>query len=102
MKTKTELLLKTIGSYATTCVVWLESSVCLKRKLGVFVGNSCMICMLQTFCDLTFMQTSYIFFQDKRNGEDFLSELDRKEYLKEIHALKQLFGWFNYELKASV
>ena len=48
------------------------------------------------------MQTSYIFFQDKRNGDDFLSELDRKEYLKEIHALKQLFGWFNYELNATV
>ena len=32
----------------------------------------------------------------------FLMELDRKEYLKEIHALKQLFGWFDYELNASV
>ena len=32
----------------------------------------------------------------------FLIELDRKEYLKEIYALKQLFGWFDCELNASV
>ena len=43
-----------------------------------------------------------IFFQNELNHEIFLAELNSKDYLKEIHALKQLFGWFNYELKASV
>ena len=32
----------------------------------------------------------------------FWTELYKKEHMKEIHALKQLFGLFNYELDASV
>ena len=40
------LSMKTIAPYHVTCVVWLKFCVWLKGKLGLFVGNSCMICML--------------------------------------------------------
>ena len=55
LKYKLMLSMKTIGLYGASCVVWLKSCVCLKGKFGLFVGNSCMICMVQTFCDSTLL-----------------------------------------------
>ena len=39
--------MKTTGPCGATCEVWLKSSVILKRKLGLIVFNSCIMCMLQ-------------------------------------------------------
>ena len=55
-----------------------------------------MICMLWTFCD--FCKLCVFCFEMKET----VTELDRKEHFKEIHALKQLFDPFYYELNASV
>ena len=41
------LSVKTIGKCGAACLLELKSCVVLMRKLALFVGNSCMICMLQ-------------------------------------------------------
>ena len=41
--------MKTICPCGATCEVWLKSSVVLKRKLGLIVCNSCIMCMLWKF-----------------------------------------------------
>ena len=63
LKYKLILLIKTISQCDATCVVLLKSSVCLKVKFGLFVGSSCIICMLQNFSDSTLLQNSSGFFQ---------------------------------------
>ena len=55
--------MKTIGPYGATCQVWLKSCVFLQGKLGLFVGNSCMIYMLPKICFSTLLWTFFIFFQ---------------------------------------
>ena len=40
------LSVKTIGKCGAACLLELKSCVVLMRKLALFVGNSCMICML--------------------------------------------------------
>ena len=41
------LSVKTIGKCGVACLLELKSCVVLMRKLALFVGNSCMICMLR-------------------------------------------------------
>ena len=43
------LSVKTIGKCGAACLLELKSCVVLMRKLALFFGNSCMICMLQKF-----------------------------------------------------
>ena len=43
------LSVKTIGRCGAACLLELKSCVILMRKLALFVGNSCMICMLRKF-----------------------------------------------------
>ena len=50
IKIKSDIINEDYRSLCATCQVWLKSCVLLKRKLGLFVGNSCMICMLQKIC----------------------------------------------------
>ena len=45
--------MKTIGLYGATCEVWLKSCAVLKRKLGLFVCNSCIMCMLRKIFKFT-------------------------------------------------
>ena len=55
LKYRIILSMKTIGPHGATCVVRLKSSLFLKRKLGLFVGNSYTICMLWTSCVSTLL-----------------------------------------------
>ena len=43
------LSVKTIGKCGAACLLELKSCVVLMRKLALFVGNLCMICMLRKF-----------------------------------------------------
>ena len=47
--------MKTIGPCGATCEVGLKSCVVLKRKLGLIVCNSCIICMLQKILNSTLL-----------------------------------------------
>ena len=49
LKYKMILSVKTIGRCGAACLLELKSCVVLMRKLALFVGNSCMICMLWKF-----------------------------------------------------
>ena len=55
--------MKNIGPYGATCQVQLKCCVFLQAKLGLFVGNPCMICMLRKICFSTLLWTFFIFFQ---------------------------------------
>ena len=93
--------MKIIGPYGATPVVWLKSCEGLKGKLGLFVDNSCMIYMLWTFYDST-CKHHILYFRLNKNVRHFLTKLGSEEHLKEIHAVKQLFGGFHREINRFV
>ena len=53
--------MKTIGPYGATCEVWLKCCVVLKRKLGLFVSNSCIMCMLQKIFEFN-LAVNFLYF----------------------------------------
>ena len=53
--------MKTIGKCGAACVAWLKSCVFLKRKLALFFGNLCMICMLWKFFELN-LPVNFLYF----------------------------------------
>ena len=61
IKIKLILLMKTIGPYSATCEVWLKSCVVLKRKLGLFVCNSCIMCMLHKIFEFN-LAVNFLYF----------------------------------------
>ena len=46
IKIKSDIINEDYSPYGATCEVWLKSCVVLKRKLGLFVCNSSIMCML--------------------------------------------------------
>ena len=63
IKIKSDIINEDYGPYGVTCQVWLKCCVFLQGKFGLFVGNSCMICMLWKICFSTLLWTFFIFFQ---------------------------------------
>ena len=55
------LLMKTIGPCGATCEVWLKSCVVLKRKLGLIVCNSCIMCMLRKIFEFN-LAVNFLYF----------------------------------------
>ena len=56
--------MKTIGPCGATCEVWLKSCVVLKRKLGLIVCNSCIICMLRKIFKFN-LAVNFLYFLSK-------------------------------------
>ena len=65
LKYKLILSINTMGCCGLTCVVWLKSCEFSKRKSVLIVGNSCMMCLLQKFLNLTYLWTFFIFYETK-------------------------------------
>ena len=57
LKYKLILWIKTMGCCGLACVVWLKSCKFSKSKSVLIVGKSSMMCLLQTFLNLTYMWT---------------------------------------------
>ena len=53
--------MKTIGPCGATCEVWLKSCVVLKRKLGLIVCNSCIMCMLRKIFEFN-LAVNFLYF----------------------------------------
>ena len=63
LKYKLILWIKTMGCCGLACVVWLKSCEFSKRKSVLIVAKSSMMCLLQTFLNLTYMWTFFIFYE---------------------------------------
>ena len=64
LKYKMILSVKTIGRCGAACLLELKSCVVLMRKLALFVGNSCMICMLRKFLAFN-PPVNFIFYENE-------------------------------------
>ena len=62
------------GSLSDYMCSIVETLCVIKKKLGYFLGNSCIICILQIFWDLTLLWTFSIFFQIQYICKVFLKQ----------------------------